>query len=209
MQTPPFLPLLCPQEMPLGYHQKRVIEFGEFLTCEVLEPVPHRQYVFSIPKRLRIFFMFDRRLLPGLSKCAWRALSAYLQSAVVYPDARPGAIIAVQTFGDFLNFNPHLHIIATDGCFYNNGAFMAVPFPDAKILENLFRIEVFKFLKNEGKITDFVIENMLAWHHLRFQHPLWRTDLAQSKRWPGTSGALYHQKPHFPVNAWYIFHRKI
>jgi hypothetical protein len=23
----------------------------------------------------------------------------------------------VQTFGDFLNFNPHLHIIATDGCF--------------------------------------------------------------------------------------------
>jgi hypothetical protein len=99
-------------------HQKRVVEFGEFLVEEVLEAVPHRQYVFTIPKRLRIFFMFDRRLLAGLSRCAWRALSAYLQSAVVYPDAKPGAIIAVQTFGDFLNFNPHLHIIATDGCFY-------------------------------------------------------------------------------------------
>jgi hypothetical protein len=37
--------------------------------------------------------------------------------------------------------------------FYNNGAFMAVPFPNEKILENLFRLEVFKFLKKEGKIT--------------------------------------------------------
>jgi|GEM_PF-4107404 len=31
-------------------------------------------------------------------------------------DAVPGASIAVQTYGDFLNFNPHLHAIVTDGC---------------------------------------------------------------------------------------------
>ena len=36
----------------------------------------------------------------------------------------PGAVISVQTFGDFLNFNPHLHIISTDGCFFNDGSFM-------------------------------------------------------------------------------------
>jgi hypothetical protein len=29
-------------------HQKRVIEFGEHLHEEVLEDVPHRQWVFSI-----------------------------------------------------------------------------------------------------------------------------------------------------------------
>ena len=34
-------------------HQKRVVEFGEFLYGEVLKHVPHRQWVFSIPKRLR------------------------------------------------------------------------------------------------------------------------------------------------------------
>ncbi|MDD4627703.1 MAG: transposase [Syntrophomonas sp.] len=32
--------------------------------------------------------------------------------------------MAVQTFGDFLNFNPHLHIIASDGCFATDGGFM-------------------------------------------------------------------------------------
>jgi hypothetical protein len=31
--------------------------------------------------------------------------------AVPYDDAKPGAAIAVQSFGEFQNFNPHLHII--------------------------------------------------------------------------------------------------
>jgi hypothetical protein len=45
-----------------------VVEFGEWLCAEVLKYVPHRQWVFSIPKRLRIYFMFDRKLLTKLKK---------------------------------------------------------------------------------------------------------------------------------------------
>ena len=55
-------------------HQERVVEFGEWLCEKVLKYVPHRQWVFSIPKRLRIYFMFDRSLLTKLSRCAWKAL---------------------------------------------------------------------------------------------------------------------------------------
>jgi len=29
----------------------------------------------------------------------------------------PGAVIAVQTIGDFLGFNPHCRILVADGCF--------------------------------------------------------------------------------------------
>ncbi len=47
-------------------HQKRVVVFGEALCENVLKYVPHRQWVFSIPKRLRIYFMFDRKLLSKL-----------------------------------------------------------------------------------------------------------------------------------------------
>jgi hypothetical protein len=99
-------------------HQKRVVEFGEWLYGEVLKQVPHRQWVFSIPKRLRIYFLYDRRLLARLSQCAWKVLSAYLKQGASLDDASPGAVIAVQTFGDYQNFNPHLHIIATDGCLW-------------------------------------------------------------------------------------------
>jgi len=31
-----------------------------------------------------------------------------------------------------------------------------------------FRWEVFALLKKEGMITDFVIENMMCWHHIGF-----------------------------------------
>jgi hypothetical protein len=149
-------------------HQKRVLEFGEFLYTEVLKQVPHRQWVFSIPKRLRRYFMYDRSLLSELSRCAWKVLSLYLTQGVSLDDPKPGAVIAVQTFGDFLNFNPHLHIIATDGCFATDGGFMMGTEADASSLIDLFRGEVFKMLKKAGKIDDHIIENMLSWHHSGF-----------------------------------------
>jgi len=91
-----------------------VIEFGERLCEDVLKYVPHRQWVFSIPKRLRIYFMLDRSLLAKLSQCAWKLLNLYLTQAVAYDDAKAGAAVA----GGFQNLNPHLHVLATDGCCY-------------------------------------------------------------------------------------------
>mgnify|MGYP000908163888 CR=1 FL=1 len=58
-------------------HQRRVVEFGEYLSTEVLEDVPHRQWVFSLPKRLRVYFMYDRKLLAKLSRCKHRSLSRH------------------------------------------------------------------------------------------------------------------------------------
>jgi ribosomal protein S27E len=149
-------------------HQKRVIEFGEWLCTEVLKSVSHRQWVFSIPKRLRIYFMYDRKLLSKLSRCGWKVLSTYLKRTIPDEGATPGAAIAVQTFGDFQNFNPHLHVIAADGCFSGNSIFQVGLSPKPKDLQDLFRYEVFKMLKAEGKITDAVIENMLSWRHSGF-----------------------------------------
>jgi hypothetical protein len=48
----------------------------------LLLDVPHRQIVFTIPKRLRVFFKFDRRLLGDLCRCALRSLSCYFEAAV-------------------------------------------------------------------------------------------------------------------------------
>jgi ribosomal protein S27E len=149
-------------------HQKRVVEFGEWLCTQVLKLVPHRQWVFSIPKRLRIYFLFNRNLLAKLSQCAWKVLSAYLKQLAPFDDAVPGAAIAVHTFGDFQQFNPHLHLIATDGCFYAGGTFAKGSAAEAKDLEELFRYQVLKMLKAEGKINDAVIENMLSWRHSGF-----------------------------------------
>ncbi len=39
------------------------------------------------------------------------------------------AVTAVHTFGNFKQFNPHLHIIATDGCFFRQQRFYGEPLP--------------------------------------------------------------------------------
>jgi hypothetical protein len=149
-------------------HQKRVIEFGEHLYENVLNQVPHRQWVFSIPKRLRPYFMYDRKLLGKLSLCAWKVLSEYLKQGVTVDNPIPGCVTAIQTFGEFLNFNPHLHVIATDGCFYGDGEFMTGLVPKAEDLEIPFAMEVFNMLKREGKINNVIIDNMMNWQHSGF-----------------------------------------
>ena len=150
-------------------HQKRVVEFGEWLCMDVLKKIPHRHFVFSIPKILRRYFLYDRKLLADLSRCAWESLKAFLQAVVPENDPIPGAVIAMQTFGDFLGYNPHTHILVTDGCFYGNkGMFRVAPPLELKKLEAIFRHKVLRMLLNKGKITQEMITMLSTWRHSGF-----------------------------------------
>ena len=93
---------------------------------DILKKVPHRHFVFSIPKILRRYFLFKRSLLHDLSCCAWESLKIFLQNAVPESNPIPGAARAIQTFGDFLGFNPQSHILVTDSCFYGNNGTMRI-----------------------------------------------------------------------------------
>ena len=77
---------------------------------------------------------------------AWDSLKVFFQESVPEDDAVPGAVIAIQTFGDLLGFNPHCHILCTDGCFYGEGMFRVAPAFNLKNLEVIFRHKVFKLL---------------------------------------------------------------
>ena len=69
-----------------------------------------------------------RSLLSDLSRCGWESLKAFFEETVPEEDAVPGAVVAIQSFGDFLGFNFHLHILGTGGCFYGNGMFRVAPY---------------------------------------------------------------------------------
>ena len=81
----------------------------------------------------------------------------------------PGAVIAIQTFGDFLGFNPHCHVLVTDGCFYGRGIFRVAPPLDLKKLEAIFRHRVFKMLLAKRRITRDLIAMLSTWRHSGFQ----------------------------------------
>jgi|GEM_PF-4699926 len=64
-------------------HAKKVIQFAAHLQDNVLYPVPHRQYVFSIiPKIIRRYFLYDCNLLGKLAKCATISLTNFFQTAL-------------------------------------------------------------------------------------------------------------------------------
>jgi|TARA_B100001971_G_C18240516_1_gene570518 hypothetical protein len=70
--------------------------------------------VLSIPKILRRYFLYDRKLLSDLSRCGWKALKAFYTTGVREQKAVCGAVVAIQTFGDFLVFHPHLHVLVSE-----------------------------------------------------------------------------------------------
>ena len=55
-------------------HEKRALEKAGWVAEHVCAEVPHRQFVFTIPKRLRIYFRFERRLLGDLCRAAARTV---------------------------------------------------------------------------------------------------------------------------------------
>jgi hypothetical protein len=73
-----------------------------------------------------------------------------------------------QTFGDFLGFNPHCHVLVTDGGFYGRGIFRVAPPLDLKKLEAIFRHKVFKIFLAKGRITRNLISMLSNWRHSGF-----------------------------------------
>jgi len=149
-------------------HQKKTLNLSCHLTQNVFaHVVPHRQFVFTIPKRFRLYFRRNRKLLGKLAQCAWRTVRD-VYGFVLGEEAIPGAVVAIQTFGSLILWQPHIHAIISDGSFLPNGTFVPMPnLPTAPFLK-VWEHHIFKMLIDEGRITPEVAENMRMWSHSGF-----------------------------------------
>jgi len=156
--------MLCP-----SCHAKRLTIWSEWLGAELLEAVPHRMITLTVPKRIRPFFLWDRKLLGLLARCAALAIKLfYREMTGEYGDV-PGMVVSVQTFGNRAgNFHPHIHCLATDGVFLSDGTFVRSSFLPPVDIAELFRREVLRAFVERGLITESVAENMLSWPHSGF-----------------------------------------
>jgi hypothetical protein len=153
---------LCP-----SCHAKRLLVWSDWLQ-EILDDVPHRQYVFTLPKRLRPWFLHDRGLLGMLSRVAYETLREFLRASLGERDAVPGVVASIQTFGSLLNWHPHLHLLVTDGAYRDDGSFVPLMFHDPAVLTELFRRKVLAAFVKEGLFTPETANSMLAWPHSGF-----------------------------------------
>ena len=154
---------ICP-----SCHAKREILWAQWAAEELLEDVPHRQVVFTIPKRVRAYFRYDRTLMGDLAGCAWRALRLWVLACFDDHTAVPGAVGFIQTSGELLNFHPHVHLLITDGTFCPDGTFERFPYFDTSLIERLFRAELLRLLVDKDLICQDIVDNLLSWHHSGF-----------------------------------------
>ena len=76
-------------------------------------------------------------------------------------DAVPAVVVAIQSFGHFLQFHPHLHVLCSDGSFYGDEMFRVAPRIDTKPLEEIFQHKVFKMLLSKYKIRQDLIQMLM------------------------------------------------
>jgi ribosomal protein S27E len=149
-------------------HQKRSLILSERLAAEVFAAVAHRQFVFTVPKRLRVYFRFDRALLGDLARLAWETVLEVYRATLGRDDLLPGALAGIQTFGELIHWHPHIHALVTDGAFDADGTFHPLPAVAAEPFRELFAHKVLALLLARGKITPDVVENIRSWKHSGF-----------------------------------------
>ena len=96
------------------------------LVDHVIPPVPVRQWVISVPKRLRGMLADRPAAVAALTKIfldeierALLAVSGWTSAADTLSAARPrlGGVSFLHRFGSALNHHVHLHACVTDGVF--------------------------------------------------------------------------------------------
>jgi hypothetical protein len=151
---------------------RRMVEVAAHLNDPVLPPLPVRQWVFSLPKRLRPFLPHDPALTGAVLGVLLRAIRALLlkNSPGAPEDARIGAISFPHRFGSSLNAHFHFHVVVLDGLF-SEDAGGAVQFHrasdpgsrDLQRLQQTLRRRTLRLFLRRGLLDEPAVENMLTW----------------------------------------------
>jgi hypothetical protein len=146
------------------------------LTDQVLPPLPLRQWVLSLPKRIRPFLPHDPRLAGDVLRVLLRGIRTTLRraspSATGY--AQLGAVSFLHRFGSALNPHFHFHVVVLDGVF-SEGDDGSATFHEATHLstDDVLRLErtlqrrVFRLLRRRGLLDEHTVEDMLTWQASR------------------------------------------
>jgi hypothetical protein len=126
---------------------RRMADTAAHLVDRVLPRAPYRQWVFTVPKPLRLVLARDPAWMSWIGGLVVRAIGAWQRRVARKRGIRTpltGAVTFVQRFGGLVNLNVHFHLVVPDGVFVEDGTglrFEMLPVPtNANVLAILDRI---------------------------------------------------------------------
>jgi hypothetical protein len=163
---------------------KRMAETAAHLVDHVFPHVPVRQFVLSVPKRLRPFLHYRPRTAGAVLHILLRALQATLREACPTAPATSsmGAVSFLHRFGSSLNPHFHYHVCVVDGLFekVEDDTDQGPANPETRLrfheatalsrellesLQHTVRKRVLRHLRRHGLLEPHEAEDMLAWDH--------------------------------------------
>ncbi len=110
---------------------RRMVETAAHMVDSVLPGVQFRQWVLSVPRRIRWHMRHKPEVTSGLLGIFLRAVETTVRkrSPEALAGARFGAVAFVHRFGSYLNSHVHYHVLVTDGVFSRGADGEAVLFP--------------------------------------------------------------------------------
>jgi len=151
---------------------RRMAETAAHLVDHVLPQVPVRQWVLSLPKRLRYFLHHDPRLVNPVLRIFLAEVEAALRSCSLDAprEARFGAVTFVHRFGSALNAHLHFHCCVIDGLFSANEEglrFHPAGLTDQALaqVQRQTRRRVLQLFQRRALLPEEATALMLGWDH--------------------------------------------
>lgn len=123
--------------------------------------VPHRHLVLSIASELWSYLLTDRKLWKVYMDSAIDTLDDYLPK-ITKQNITAGVIVIFHPFGKDMKFQPHLHLIITEGGFNPKHEFISQYYLHAEGLAKCWKHHVCKNLSGAG--VPFEITNWCFWN---------------------------------------------
>ena len=115
-------------------------------TSKRMYRVPHRHIMFTVDERLWEIFSRHRELLKDLMDLAVKILLDWLKKS---GKVKSGAMVGIHTFGARMNFNPHVHVLVTEGGFDGTGKWVVKDFIPYKMLRKRWQATIMEMLKKK------------------------------------------------------------
>jgi hypothetical protein len=158
---------ICP-----SCNTRRMAETAAHLVDHVIPPVPVRQWVLSLPKRLRWHLHRDPALTTAVLRLFLRAVERTLltHTKTAPAGARMGAVSFIHRFGAALNPHTHYHCCVTDGMFSGDASGVcfhtsALNPADIQKVQETVRQRTLRLFQRRGLLTHDEVEAMLDWSH--------------------------------------------
>ena len=137
------IPLTCKSRICTSCGKKHADEWAEKL-AQSLHDVPHRHMVFTIPDTLRPVLEKNHQLLRVLMDAVSLTMKRIIADR---KKATPGVICVLHPYGKDLGFNPHVHVLATEGGLTKRNEWVNVNFFEYGKLRRIWQYELLTSLK--------------------------------------------------------------